>query len=172
MLKKLYEKFQDFSYDPSKTVSARKFYSILNQQYNNLSLKNKWNNILNTDLDEKDGINIYKVCFRSLRRNDFIWFQFRLIQRILGTKAYLSKVKKSHSSHCRFCSVCHETICHLFISCPKVSEFWLDLRSWLQREFNVFIELNQVTIIFGYFEFWMNVFPKNVLILSAKKIRF
>ena len=51
-----------------------------------------------------------------------------------------------------------------------VSEFWLDLSSWLQREYNVFIELNLVTIIFGYFEFGINLFPKNVLnILSAKK---
>ena len=94
--------------------------------------------------------------------------QFRPIQRILGTKAYLSKVKISHSSHCRFCSMCDETICHLFISCLKVSEFWLDLRAWLQREFNVFIELNPVTIIFGYFEFGINLSPKNVFILSAK----
>ena len=58
---------------------TKTFNSILNQQYNNLRLKNKWNNILNTDLIEKDWIN-YKVCFRSLRRNEFIWFQFRLIQ--------------------------------------------------------------------------------------------
>ena len=88
---------------------TRKFYSILNQQYNNLALKNKWNNILNIDLDENDWINIYKVCFRSLRRNDFKWFQFRLIQRIWGTKAYLSKVKVSQSSQCSFCSMCDET---------------------------------------------------------------
>ena len=63
---------------------TRKFYSILNQQYNNLALKNKWNNILNIDLDENDWINIYKVCFRSLRRNDFIWIQFRLYSKNFG----------------------------------------------------------------------------------------
>ena len=151
---------------------TRKFYSILNQQYNNLALKIKWNNILNIDLDENDWINIYKVCFRSLRRNDFIWFQFRLIQRILGTKAYLSKVKVSQSSQCSFCSMCDETICHLFTSCPKVCDFWLDLRSWSQKDFNVFIELNPVTLIFGYIEFGINLFPKNVLILCAKKYIF
>ena len=64
--------------------------------------------------------------------------------------------------------MCDETICHLFISCPKVREFLLDPRSWLQREFNVFIELNPVTIIFCYFEFGINLLPENVLILSAK----
>ena len=100
---------------------------------NNLALKNKWNNILNTGLDEKDWINILKVCFMSLRRDDIKWFQFRHIQRIFDTKAYLSKVKITQSSHCKFCSMCHETICHLLISCLKVSEFWLDLSSWLQR---------------------------------------
>ena len=66
--------------------------------------------------------------------------------------------------------MCDETICHLFTSCPKVCDFWLDLRSLSKRDFNVFIELNPVTLIFGYIEFGINLFPKNVLIVSAKKI--
>ena len=32
----------------------------------------------------------------------------------------------------------------------------------------MFIELNPVTLIFGYFEFGINLFPQNVLILFAK----
>ena len=34
----------------------------------------------------------------------------------------------------------------------------------------MFIELNPVTITFGYFKFGINFFPKNVIILSAKNI--
>ena len=45
----------------TSNLGTRKFFSTLNQQYSNLALKNKWNNILNIDLDEKDWINIYKV---------------------------------------------------------------------------------------------------------------
>ena len=36
----------------------------------------------------------------------------------------------------------------------------------------MFIELNPVTLIFGYIEFGINLFPKNVLILFAKKYIF
>ena len=36
----------------------------------------------------------------------------------------------------------------------------------------MFIESNPVTLIFGDFEFWINLFLQNVLILSAKKYVF
>ena len=99
------------------------FYNILNKQYNNVTLKTKWDTILNINLAEKDWTNIYKVCFRSLKRNDFIWFQFRVIQRILRTRAYLHKVKLGDSPTRTFCQKSNETIFHLFATCPK--SFWI-----------------------------------------------
>ena len=63
--------------------------------------------------------------------------------------------------------MCHETIVILYLV-QFVCEFWCDVRSWLQRDFKVFIELNPVALIFCYLEFGINLLPKNVLILSAK----
>ena len=72
----------------------------MTQQYNSVNLKNKWSMILKIELDENDWINIYKVYFSCIKKNDLIWFKFQMIQRILGTKAYLHKVKISDSPSC------------------------------------------------------------------------
>ena len=72
--------------------ASASFYNILNKQYNNITLKTKWATILSIDLDEKDWVNIYRVCFRSIKRNDLIWFQFRVIQLILGTRDWVNWV--------------------------------------------------------------------------------
>ena len=45
------------------------FYEILNQQYDNLKVKTKCNVTLNIDIDTDDWQNVYKVCFKALKRN-------------------------------------------------------------------------------------------------------
>ena len=157
----------------SNTVSGSKtFYNIMNHQYSNFALQNKWNIILGTDLDENNWTNIYKVCFKTLKRNDLIWFQFRVIHRILGTKGYQYKIKISHCPTCTFCNTSEETIYHLFVACPKVNQLWTNIKAWLQQDFNIFIDLNPVTIIFGLLEHVIDLYPKNIIILTAKKYIF
>ena len=46
-----------------------------------------------------------------------IWFAFRIIHRIIGTKTYLNKLKI-------YCSIClhePESVTHLFFYCPFVA---------------------------------------------------
>ena len=50
------------------------FYEILREQYDNQKLKSKWMDILNADIGKRDWDMIYKICFKTLKRNDFIWF--------------------------------------------------------------------------------------------------
>ena len=72
----------------SQVKGSKYFYEILNNQYKNLSLQNKWNNVLNTIIKDDEWNKIFRNCFKTIRRNDLIWFQFCIIQRILGTRAY------------------------------------------------------------------------------------
>ena len=51
---------------------SRHFYEILNQPYDNITMKTKWNAKLNIDINTDDWLNVYKVCFKTLKRNDFI----------------------------------------------------------------------------------------------------
>ena len=107
---------------------------ILNKPYNNVTLKNKWATTLNMNLDEKDWINIFKVCFRLIKRNDLIRFQFRKVQCILGTNTFLHTVILSNSSACTFCNMSDRTTFYVFATCPKVHEFWSKIEAWTKGE--------------------------------------
>ena len=76
----------------SRVKGLKYFYKTLNDQYKNLSLRNKWNNVLNTTINDDTWNKIFKNCFKTICRNDLIWLQFRIIHRILGTRAYLQKI--------------------------------------------------------------------------------
>ena len=56
-----------------------------------------------------------------------------ILNRILGTREYLVKLRISDSATCVFCEGQRETIIHLFTSCNKVQNFWQDINSWLSR---------------------------------------
>ena len=72
------------------------------------------------DIENKWPI-IYKICFKCLLENQLFWFQYKILFKILGTKAYLKKVKLSSEGLCGLCSDFEETIEHLFSNRKKNS---------------------------------------------------
>ena len=69
-----------------------------------------WSPFLSSDLNDYD-INvkwklIYSNCFKSVQDNHFVWFQYRILYKILGTKEYLKKVNLSNDKLCGLCSLC------------------------------------------------------------------
>ena len=83
---------------------------MLNSQFKNEKLRNKWDAILNTTMDDNEWKKIYKICFKTIERNGLIWLQFRIIQRILGTRSHLYKINIVNSDSCEFCQSAVETI--------------------------------------------------------------
>ena len=110
-------------YLTNSKISSRYFYQTLNCQFINEKLRNTWNHVLSITLDDNKWNKIYKNCFKTINRNDLIWLQFRVIQRILGTRAYMSKINMNDSPNCRFCQIAAETIYHIFVLCPIVADF-------------------------------------------------
>ena len=109
-------------------LQSKGFYKTLLKVYENLKLKQKWRDELNIEISNSEWRKIYKICFKLINRNDLIWFQYRIVQRILGTKAYLFKIKKkTNEPFCVFCKTSSETLNHLFVFCPVVSSFWKNL---------------------------------------------
>ena len=104
------------------------FYETLNDQYKNLSLRNKWNNVLNTTINYDEWNKIFRNCFKTICRNDLIWLQFCIIQRILSTRAHLQKININNYAFCVFCQSSAETIYHLFAACPIAIDFWRNVR--------------------------------------------
>ena len=69
--------------------------------------------------------------FFTFYDNSFIWFQYRIIQRILGKQEFLHKIKQSDLDICQLCGQCCETITHLFLVCNRVNSLWKNLQVWI-----------------------------------------
>ena len=145
----------------SRVKGSKYFYKTLNDQYKNLSLRNKWNNVLNTTINGDERNKIFRNCFKTICRNDLIWFQFHIIQRILGTTAHLQKININNCAFCAFCQSSAETIYHLFAACPFVIDFWRNVRQWLQL-LGIYINLTPITLLFGVLENELDMFPQNL----------
>ena len=60
-------------------------YKVLNSTEDQLNIKSKWNNIFSVEIDNNTWKIVFKACFKILSDNNLIWFQYRIIHRILGT---------------------------------------------------------------------------------------
>ena len=72
--------------------------------------------------------------------------------------------------NCIFCDLSPETLHHLFTDCPLVIEFWNALKLWMQQIMGLYLELNPFNILFGIIESDFDSFPKNAIIIVAKKV--
>ena len=86
--------------------------------------KSKWERDLELTLNEQIWRIIFKICFKSVCDNTIVWFQYKIIHRILGTNKYLNLISKSESSSCRLCNNSEESLIHLFVECPKSLLLW------------------------------------------------
>ena len=77
-----------------------------------------------------------------------LWaFQYRLLNKILTTNVTRSKLDKSISPLCQFCSIEAETTLHLLYFCIKVKLIWEALVKWIQYFFDINVELTPDIII-------------------------
>ena len=93
---------------------------------------------------------IYRVCFRSIPDNNIVWFQYRIMYRILGTNEYLYKLKLTSSNLCRLCNQDSESIEHLFLHCNNVIILWNNIKIWLLAKISYNAEWTNVTKVLGY----------------------
>ena len=73
-------------------------------------------------------------CFRSIYDNLVIWFQYKILFGILGTKDFLFKIKIVDSNQCRLCGESAETVQHLFSQCEIVENLWTNIKQWIKRK--------------------------------------
>ena len=132
------------------TKGSRDMYNVLNFSAVEPKMKQKWNRDLNKIIDKQTWQNTYKICFKTMQDTSIIWLQYRILFRILGTRQFLHKIKKSSTSSCRLCKENEETLIHMFDECEKVAPLRLNLKNLItdNRGINLFID--QLTILFGY----------------------
>ena len=87
--------------------------------------------------------------FKTVKDNDLIWLQLRVLYKILGTNDLLLKMNKRGSGKCNFCDEQPETIVHLFVKCKIVKQFWFILKARIELVLQTNFNVNPSCIILG-----------------------
>ena len=88
---------------------------------------NKWSLDLNMELDKNIWRRAYQICFYTIQDNYLIYFQYGVLNRILGVKYLRKKMGLTASDICSLCRKDTETFLHLFCSCESSSKMWREI---------------------------------------------
>ena len=121
----------------------------------------KWNTILLQPV--VDWKKIYIIPFKSTMCTKLRYFQYKIMQNILGVNQLLKKIGISDSDLCTFCSTEKETLLHLFWECPFTRHF---VREFERQVLNNEVILNMNEFIFGIPDGYFR--SVNFVILYAK----
>ena len=85
-----------------------------------------------------------------VKDNEIIWFQYRVLNRILGTNKLKFAMELAKSDQYRFCQSDEESLTHLFFLCEKVNFFYKDLSKFIENKIKFKIPLIILTVIMEY----------------------
>ena len=105
----------------------------------------KWNANLQIETDWKV---VYKRHLSCTKNTALLWFQDRILHRILTTNVFVSKFTDT-SPMCTFCYRERETLLHLFVECEKVQSIWRCIKNLIRDRTRCNVELNKLEIILG-----------------------
>ena len=94
------------------------------------------------------------------------------MQRILGCKYYMYRIKITYDSTFSLCTKKAETMVHLFSYCRASHNLWQNIQIWIHNKLKLQIEFSNENIILGYLNWNANHTPLNSLILIAKAFLF
>ena len=118
-------------------------------------------------LTKVNGAIFFMIPFTSLNEYKIKYFQYRFINRILGTHYYLFRRNMNDNPLCTFCKNNNETIEHLFWECEVTSNFLLDIeQTFFGEQFRLFKQ----DLFFGYKLLIKH--PYNVSNLALKVLYF
>ena len=94
----------------------------------------------------------WKMYYRTLKlfhETKLRDFQYKINNKILVTNSFLYKINKTDNLSCSYCGEQPEKIHHLFLRCPRVKTFWIELKTWLSTNINLEISLDDRNILYG-----------------------
>ena len=138
---------------------SKDFYRIL-QGNREIIKHDKWETMLNIYIPTLTWKSIHKICFKTLNDNYLIYLQYRIINRILGTRSLLHKMSITDNKICSFCKEHEETLMHLLYECNQVFTLWNKLYKWIYNitHLRIIPDINE--IILGYTQIYPNPIPK------------
>ena len=141
---------------------------IKKKDKNEHSMKDKWQVDLNIRVDDTAWKNIFNSCYKSLCNNTLVWFQIKVLYRVIGTRNYLYKLHLVDSSKCVYCGE-NETIVHMFVECENVKKILHLLEEYIYKTIRIDVIFGKLDILFGYRLNNQNKIPVDAIILNTKK---
>ena len=138
---------------------------------NDHSMKQKWERDVNLNIDEDTWKISFNLCFKTVCNNSLIWFQIKLLYRVLGTRSYMHKLNLIQNGNCVDCGE-SETIIHMFVECLYVKRIWHSLEEAIRQTTKINLSFGLREIIFGYHINNQYKIPINAMILITKKYIF
>ena len=126
----------------------------------------------NTNITTPEWVQIYKICFKTLKDNYLVYLQYKIINQILGTRSLLFKMSITNDKHCSFCKEKAETISHLFFDCNQVALMWQVLYDWIYNKTSNRIIPEKKSILLGYTEPYPTPIPINTINMITKSYIF
>ena len=132
----------------------------------------KWHENLNLVINRKTWEAIFKLNYTTVEDNYLIYFNYRILHRILGTKHLMHKMKIFNNDTCRLCQKEPETLLHIFSKCTITTKFWHSIIDWIRKLTKITIMNDDVTLLFGYL--YQNNHAKaiNTILIVAKNYIF
>ena len=91
----------------------------------------------------------YTIPFHSVKDASLVWFQYRILHRILATNKFLHMIHYIDSDICSFCNTYPETLQHLFFKCDNVYNLWKEVKSWILSKTGIQINFSKDIVLFG-----------------------
>ena len=119
-------------------------------------------------MDEKTWRRVFYLCFNTILDNKLVWFQYKLLYRILGTNKLLYQIGRSKDKLCRICKTDTEYLVRLFVTCETVKQLWSNLNAWVGHSINKQLSQVPLYILLGYTMTDNHFLLINTLILATK----
>ena len=152
-----------------KSKGSKHLYTLVNHSNIIFTARAKWNSDLKIQLSELNWQDIFHVCHHTIEDNYYIFFQYRIIHRILGTRKLLHKIKIEENGLCGLCNLDIESLHHLYIDCPETQYFWRNLSNWIKSKSNKTLLLTNINKLFGYLHRESNATAINTILIIARK---
>ncbi|XP_078590159.1 uncharacterized protein LOC144870234 [Branchiostoma floridae x Branchiostoma japonicum] len=129
-----------------------------------VKIQTYWEEILDIIIPWKQ---VFRLIYKTTICPRLRFFQFRMLHKFLPTRKMLYIWKLSDSPICIHCGNEQEDTLHLFWECPRVSQFWRDVKKWHERVSSEPLHIDLASVILG--DLTVNS-PRlnNTLILMAK----
>ena len=128
----------------------------------------KWHNELGTTLSVPFWDNCHRFVDGIKHDNVIKYFQYQILRNMLKTNTIVCHFVAIVQEECSFGCGQRETTSHLFWGCPRVKNFWEQLKQYTLITLRIPIEYSRLHILFGVH----NESPdstQNTILLAAKK---